>query len=284
MVKTKMSGIDFKQLEADGYCIVRNFLNCHTIELLKKDYASITPTRNPNYTTFLTEKKPFVEDLLGPVLKDITNNTNIKVDILNGVGGFWNSKFTGYGWHQDSEAYYLYQNAYNALNFWLPIIKPVSNKSGLSIVPHSALSSRFPALFATRIKGKGAKKFSCLDNITVITDGEVGDKITLDINLNDLAYSPELSPGDLLLMRQDIIHKTQDVAEDRVAFSIRAYSSDSILDEDKFLFRCPTKHNFILNNPHPYKNLEDYFKSCHTKQVRLGDFIRHGGYIPRAQV
>lgn len=280
----KISNVDFKQLEDDGYCIVRNFLNRHTIELLKNDYESTTPISNPNYTTFLTEKKPFVEYLLSPVLKDITNNTNINVDILNRVGGFWNSKFTGYGWHQDFEAYYLYQNAYNALNFWLPIIKPVSNKSGLSIVPHTAFASKFPELFATRIKGKGAKKFSCMGNITVITDGEVGDEITLNINLNDLAYSPELSPGDLLLMRQDIIHKTQDVDEDRVAFSIRAFSSNSIIDEDKLLFRCSKKHGIILNNPHPYKNLEDYFKLCCTKQVRLGDFIRHGGYIPQAQV
>jgi len=62
----------------------------------------------------------------------------------------------------------------------------------------------------------------------------------VDFDLDALAVTPSLSAGDLLLMRGDLIHKTQDADTQRVSTSIRVTYSKKTITRERLGPRDPT--------------------------------------------
>jgi hypothetical protein len=61
--------------------------------------------------------------------------------------------------------------------------------------------------------------------------------VTADVDFDALAVTPQLGEGDLLILRSDVIHKTQDATTQTVAASLRAVNSLSTLSRDE-LAKC----------------------------------------------
>lgn len=267
---------NLSDLESKGYCVIKNFLTPDKLDILKNDYVKQLAlhkekTVNLNYNVIYTNH--LLNDTLLPILSDINKSTNIAINHISQNGLYIDTHLINFNWHQDHESYYIWQDSYNAVNFWIPIIKPEINKSGLSIIPHDALLDRCPEIFNTIIKGKGAKTLKQIGSKTLLMDEETGDQIILDFDIDQLAITPDLGPGDLFLLRQDIIHKTQDIDTCRTAISIRAINSNTILSKAKLLNGCKHKKTVIVNNPTPYRTILRYFKDNNIVECSIAEIL-----------
>jgi ectoine hydroxylase-related dioxygenase (phytanoyl-CoA dioxygenase family) len=110
--------------------------------------------------------------------------------------------------------------------------------------------------------GKGAKRIEDGGNGTsIISDDETGVDYPVPFDLNDLAISPEVAVGDLLILRGDIFHKTQDTNTNRVAMSVRATHSSTVMKKDVFYSGCAKKRAIIQNDISSYQRLIDRFNT-----------------------
>ena len=107
-------------------------------------------------------------------------------------------------------------------------------------------------------------------DITEVYDDNSGEDYILPVNLDILAEYPELNAGDLLLMRGDIIHKTQDTITNRVALTVRCVDGEFVLNKEKLLNTCPKKQEIMNNNQRMYNNILKVFGSntqIQTKKI-----------------
>ena len=139
-------------------------------------------------------------------------------------------------WHLDHFSYYLHRDHANWLICYMPVAKPSRQLANLAIIPYDVLAAHDPALHA-RIHGRGAMRFRCVEEDTFgwfslrfpgqaidvgdwfaiddDDDGTMGWKIDLDLERHKVV--PELEEGDLLIMRADVIHRTNDAGSDRIS-------------------------------------------------------------------
>ena len=197
----------------------------------------------------------------------INQQTTLRPDFLIPTGVFLNTQFIDFNWHQDHESFYLWQHHYDSINFYMPLIKPDRNQTGLSVLPMDALVNVIPNSI-DYIVGKGAKTFKILNNTTKVIDDVTGTKTFWNFNINDLAVHPELSAGDLLMLRGDVIHKTQDSNTKRLAISLRCFNSRAVISKEQLIhLKSDKKKRFIENNPLPYKMLLSLFDELNTNTV-----------------
>lgn len=236
--------VPWKDLDAKGYAVVPAFLTAPEIERFRADYDAVdraAKTRDPGPDEATRAEdgidvpykvrhvtpaaRAAIEDKLNAVAKIVAQETTVRVDSHAG-GVFGNIYFTtngdrGLSWHQDSVSYYAYQNHHDYLNFYIPIAKPVREKSNLSVIPFDALEARSPEM-CRKLRGKGATRFVAKRGTTVIHDNDRGGTHgTLPYLLDEIAVTPELGAGDLLVLRGDMIHRTQDTTTRRIAMSLR---------------------------------------------------------------
>lgn len=63
-------------------------------------------------------------------------------------------------WHQDRENYWMWNDVKNYLNFYIPVVKPIVEKSNLTVVPLDRLHSRAPEIH-DRLISRGATHACC---------------------------------------------------------------------------------------------------------------------------
>ena len=139
-------------------------------------------------------------------------------------------------WHLDHFSYYLYGDHRNWLICYMPVIKPSSDLANLAIIPADVLKARDPELFR-RVRGRGAMRFRCVELDTMewfamrfpgqgietgdwfaiddFDDSTMGWKIGIDLEHNKVV--PRLEVHDLLIMRADVIHRTNDAGSNRIS-------------------------------------------------------------------
>ena len=151
-------------------------------------------------------------------------------------------------WHQDHDSYFINQTHKHCVIIYIPIIKPDPRKSNLTIVPVDVLRSRAPEVWNS-MEWKGASRVSYEDGTTTITDDQNGGTHgELDFPLDEIAVSPELSVGDALITRGDMIHRTQDTDTERVVLSIRAFDDSQTVTRDHFHQTTPVKERILQMN------------------------------------
>ncbi|MBC7975044.1 MAG: phytanoyl-CoA dioxygenase family protein [Myxococcales bacterium] len=242
--------VPWKDLDARGYVVVPGFLNAAELDGFRADYeaadrAASAHNAGPDAATRTADAidvpykvrhvtpaaRAAIEAKLNAVAATVSAQTAVQVNSHAG-GPFGNIYFTtggdrGLSWHQDSVSYYAYQNHHDYVNFYMPIVKPERARSNLSVIPFDALAARSPAL-ASRVRGKGATRFVAKDGQTVVHDNDGGGKHgTLPYLLDEIAATPELDAGDLLLLRGDMIHRTQDTSTRRIAVSLRMMNAST---------------------------------------------------------
>jgi hypothetical protein len=262
--------IDYSQLQSKGFLVIPAFLDAENLMRLQKDYQVVKDSthefRNKNYQILLTNQHG-LDDVISKAINQVAEHTDIQVDSISRGATYFDNSLIDFTWHQDHEPYFLQQESYHGLNFWIPIIKHDTLTSGVSVIPFD----RLPEKVRGMLVGKGAKQFTChaINNTTTVVDDASGKQTILDINLDHIAESPELQPGDLLLMRQDAIHRTQAGTGPRVAVSVRCYNGNSILSRSWFFSGSFRKQMMISNNDSLFKIISEKFKRENTNSFQL---------------
>lgn len=249
----------FSELETNGFIILHNAVNADEINLLIKKYKE-----SPNSILFSFPKEINLETGLPistlrstaeSILNDINRETSIKTDWVSPSGVYFNNQRSKLDWHQDHEIYYKTQDTFNNLNFWIPIIKPNIDKDGLRIIPFNTLKEKIPEITEKYIIHKGAQRFKFNDNKTTIFNDDVGTQVTVDEDILSLSEEIHINVGDILIFRGDIIHRTSESKNQRVAIAFRTVSKNTIFSKSKFFNDCPFKQNQIQNNPKNYRHI-----------------------------
>lgn len=266
-----MLDIDLTDLKTRGYAVVKNFLTESEIQQQLQDYETQKNNQSrqvkiKNYSLLKAGCEHNLTDKIKRLLDAVAQQTDIIVDLVGPTGMYFDTQLADITWHQDHLSYYVWQTGYHQINFWIPLIKPCSTMSGLCVVPMDVLKTHIGDLFEQRILNQGAKRFRPTDNLTCVLDDERGDEFELPVNIARIALAPEMQAGDVLLVRGDVIHATQDSDTNRVALAIRAVDGNRTVDRAKFQQQCDMK-KFILESNPSNKRITDYFAAGNNQFV-----------------
>jgi hypothetical protein len=106
----------------------------------------------------------------------------------------------------------------------------------------------------------------------IIDESSDGDDLHVGIHTRELAETPLLSPGDLLLLRGDVVHKTQDASTDRVAISFRTIDADLPIVRSKLADGGATKYMSMIKNRTAYQSVIDAFDVAGKTEMTSGEF------------
>jgi hypothetical protein len=138
-------------------------------------------------------------------------------------------------WHVDHFSYYLGGDHVNYLICYLPVKKPDVHSCNLTVIPYDVLKQCDPNTY-NLVRRRGALRFRCVEPDTkpwfemrfpderievgqwfAIDDFYPSPGWKLEIDLEKHKVVPQLSVGDLLIMRADVIHRTEDAKTDRIS-------------------------------------------------------------------
>lgn len=255
-----MSVVNYNDLNTKGYVVVPNVIDQQNIDRIIADYKQARDlfdrksTTNHNYN-MLYGNPHKVASKLAPVVDNINAATGMDIDIIAGLGSYFDSSILTFGWHQDHEPYFMWQMSDAYVNFWIPLIKPSRSKAGLCIVPFDALKDKTSQRFMDeKILNKGARTFRYYNNKTHVMDADLDQEFSFDVSLDDIKVVPEVGPGDAIIMRGDTIHRTDGTHSHRVAISIKALNCrDRVVTRDKFFNSSPSKMETLSKNKNDYE-------------------------------
>lgn len=263
----KLEG-SWADLRTRGFVVVRSFLSPQQIASFTADYAKVAqqPSKLAAYYTGVVSPhvaKPLAEQIesLLPIIQRESGNL---ANVISYVGLYFPTSRTELFWHIDTLSYFVRQDHYHMLNFWIPIIKPDPQRSGLSLIPMDKLAERAPKVHEM-IVGRGAARFLS-DRVISERDGRVVETLS-PVGPDELAETPAMSPGDAIVVRGDLFHKTQDVDTDRVAISIRAFNNNQILDKRTLLTMSQCKYERMLLERSIFVPLLLSFWKLHKDQI-----------------
>lgn len=261
--------IDFSNLEKQGYVVIPNFLSIEEIDMFITDKNTSTRLFNSFHSipmpskTILEKISPKVLDLMN----QIGDNTSIKTNVISMLSLYMDTSNFQMPWHQDHVSWYIDQHHDNYLNFYISIIKPNSNLSGLSLIPYDVIDKNFPE-HKEKFLGKGAKRFFPNNNKTTVFDDETGEEYDLPINIDNVQVSPKINPGDALILRGDVIHKTQDTLTNRLSVTIRCLDGDFVVSKKKMLStECKTKSSILTSNLDLYRAVINAYGDKETMTI-----------------
>jgi hypothetical protein len=269
--------VNFKDLETKGFVVVNDFLSADQLDYVKNDYIRQKEAgySSPNKNQYVIEGNyPFLLPIIQTILDSINAQTNLKINIIKHNAAFFDNQKMEFAWHQDHEPYYMFQDSYNALNFWIPIIKPDPKFSGINVIPQDKLQQSNPEIFNKDILGKGAIRYKIIGDKTLMFNDFTGKESLLLGNINDLGVSPEIKEGDVIILRHDILHKTQDQLTNRVSLSIRCYNKDTVLTRKHFLVNCKKKTEMMSSNPYGYEPFIEKFINEESEHILISDIIK----------
>jgi len=106
-----------------------------------------------------------------------------------------------------------------------------------------------------------------------LNDNEGGKHGVLPYDINDIAFTPMLESGDLLLMRGDVIHQTQDADTLRFAASIRVVNGEHKVSKAKLIKGGFIKFILMINDREAYEKYIGYFDAIHKDEISLEEII-----------
>ena len=270
--------MNLTELETNGFVILNNMVSLQEIDFLKQDYLASKIKLEFNFSNKINENTgepvSVLKSTIESILKEINSKTTIKTDWVAPTGVYFNSGRQQLNWHQDHEIFYKTQDTFNNLNFWIPIIKPKADQNGMRILSFKTLNEKIPEITEKYIVNKGAQRIKFNDNKTTIFNDDAGTHVTLDENILALSEEINILPGDILIFRGDLFHKTSsDSMDNRVAISVRTAYSNGIFSKSKFFNDCEFKKNQIQNNPRNYIHIIDKLnKNSDREFFKLNEF------------
>lgn len=272
--------------------MLRGFLSTEELDQLSKDFEQASVGDNSNYHVrrLSVELKKIVAPKCLALCALIRKATGIDVDTINDAVYF--ATFTNkrtltsptsgrqkFPWHQDHENFWQWQDNKNYLNFYIPVVKPVLEKSNLGLMPFDKIRARNPGL-ADKLVGHGASRVLKTWRGWVVRDDNS------DRNLGKLGFDPaeieeipNLAPGDLLLMRGDLIHCSQDADTRRIAISVRMINGQAWVDRSRIVRGGLVKSLMLFNARSIFGPTIQYFNWLKADRLRASQLNRHMEYV-----
>jgi hypothetical protein len=260
-----MTVYNFKELETNGYILLKNAFNSIELETLKQDYFNVKANSKKPDSSIKTAHKIYntvsapehsLESKLLIILEKIRQDTNIKTDLVDTTSLYFDTNVLSYGWHQDHESYFQWQDMYNHLNFWIPLEKLNAEDDGWEVIGFNTLNEVFPEIAKNFVLHKGAQLFNPIfakGFRTRIINNDTATDHLLTENIFSCATKINIEVGDILIMRGDLIHRSQSIKHHRVSLSIRCNYSKGLVSKDKFLAGGNKKKIYMIGNPESYK-------------------------------
>lgn len=245
---------NFNLLETQGFVVVPGYLDNNDLQYLVQDFNKsshlLESNTDPVYTIDAILNTT-ITDKLDQLLAEIRSETNIQSNLI--FDQFYiDSKKVRLNWHQDHESYYIAQTSYNEINLWIPLQKSSSDKQGLCVIPFDQLRLHLSESTVDRLTNRGASAFRTQGDTTVWFDDVFDQEEILPVNLDSLSVTPMVSPGDILVIRGDLIHRTQPDSHNRVALSVRYLPGDHVLTQQEF--KRESKRKQFMKENHNYVN------------------------------
>lgn len=269
-------GVNWLDLRTKGFVHAKGFLTEDELSRVSDDYRAqaVKARTNGNYDAPLAS--PLLTRSLDSKVSSVTDAlraaTGLRADLTVAGLYFSTEKGVNFGWHQDHESYFIYQQHSHYLNFYIPIVKPDAERSNLCLVPFDALERSLSRPDYQRLVGSGAARFLPEEGRTLVADDERGEQYPLPVNIEDLKVAPRLEPGDLLLLRGDMIHRTEDTDTDRVALSLRRTRGNAVISKAKLTGASDFKRQIIANNKSTYGVLLDCFEALREEEITAKQF------------
>lgn len=267
----------WSDLENKGYMVIPGFLSPDEIEVLANEFFR-TPWLDRHRYVFKYTSKALLDRFRPRLLAFLERGRGRSSLLLNGFYFATKTEVNGkrqdqvFSFHQDRESYYVWQTHEGYLNFYIPLIKPDRERSNLTVLPFDQLKLRSPEAYAKLI-GKGAHMLEEKDDGTEIIDESTdGSNLLVKFRAREIAETPPLSPGDLLLLRGDVVHKTQDADTDRVAISFRTIDTDLQISRSKLADGGMTKYMAMIKNRNAYQLVIDAFDAAGKTEMTSGEF------------
>jgi hypothetical protein len=102
--------------------------------------------------------------------------------------------------------------------------------------------------------------------------------------IDEIAETPDLVAGDLIVARGDVLHKTQDADTIRAALSTHALWSETALDKEMMLQGSVTKHHRMQAEPIVFRFLLGCFWLLKTNRATLADLEKVSDRLRQKQV
>lgn len=264
----------WQDLDTRGYVVVPGFLSPELVQTLLEDFQ-----RGAQPETFPFGFKPVGRRALAAVmprlenaLEEIRQSTSQTTDVINflTLSHYVVTRLAQRtsNIHQDFDLdYRLSGDHLNYLNFWIPVRKPEPERSNLCLLPFDRLQERSPEAFR-QVRGGGGLRWQPAGGRTAVYGpDESKPRFWLDFDAEDLMVTPHTEAGDLILMRGDLPHRTQDQQTDRLAASIRATASSKRLSRDKA----------VCSHDDPAASIIGMLQRClqelNREEVSVGEFV-----------
>jgi hypothetical protein len=101
--------------------------------------------------------------------------------------------------------------------------------------------------------------------------GDVGSVHRVRCDVEAMAVTPTLAVGDLLLLRGDTVHRTQDADTERVAVSFRITCSSAVLERRRLVAGGQIKAMLMANNAPVYERMFAAFDGAGRKAMRIDE-------------
>lgn len=241
-----------KIISENGFYLYKNFMTDSDIKSIYESYHNLEISDNKNYPvrTIGLEQLPsqLIENL--NAIKDLCC-PDVETELTNAVFFSINTSdldtSINSGLHQDHESYYISGDHLNHLNFFMIIEKEDKSHSNLNLVPKQRLLQK-DKKFYQLANGSGA---SMIDGSNYHLQ-EKNLTYNFEFDVNSIVETPNLSVGDMLIIRGDLIHGTQDQMGNRIALSVRSGRQDFIVDKNRYYPISLNHLHFIKNNVKPY--------------------------------
>jgi hypothetical protein len=273
-----MEIVSLGDLETRGFVLVRGFLADDELAALRADYSARPMDQNANYNAKTPTSGAIASfaERIDDVVRQVRERTSIRADVHvpNTSNYFTVGVADGvyFPWHQDHESFYVLQNHFDYLNFYLPIIKPELERSNLCVVPFDVLAEAAPNIHDFVVRS-GAGFFRPVAGRTIAVNEDRGTARIAHVDLEALAVTPHLAEGDLLLMRGDIVHRTQDTDTARVALSWRVANGDTVIRRDRLASGCRQKAVMMRKHTAPYHQLFQAFELAGRDELTLREVL-----------
>ncbi len=272
--QSHFGGVRFSDIQTRGFLVLRGFLSAADIAFYREDFERQPLDANRNYR--IARSSPAANARLrgriDDVLARVNGSTDLCVDFFD--GGVYFSTGPKFGirfpWHQDSEPYFRFQNHYDYLNFYIPIVKPRRDKSNLCVLPFDVLASADPQAHRYLYRS-GASALLKVGGVPIWTCWDSASMHRMRVDVESLAETPYLHEGDLLLMRGDLVHRTQDSDTERVAISFRVARSSAVIERRRLVAGGHMKAVTMVNNAGMYRPMFLAFDRSGCERMRADE-------------
>ena len=121
------------------------------------------------------------------------------------------------------------------------MVKPSRTEAGLRLIPWDRLGEQSPRLLTSAALGRELHALTPGRGDLVRVDWSGVHWVDEDLELEEVIETPELGPGDLLLLSHNTIHTTQTTDDRRLAVSVRTCDPETPIDWHRVV-GSPTPH------------------------------------------